>query len=94
MNAKKFYQEHLTNSVPFVVIDGCRDWPAMEKWGDLSYVAEEFGNKSVLVIKLGKQIVPNPMGMPTVASEVALTGMFGKKYTFSEFVNLTKAVDS
>ena len=73
MTPKKFYQEYLTNSLPFVLQYGCQEWPAMERWSNLTYVGEEFGNKSVLVIKLGKTIAfDNILGTPTIKSETPM----------------------
>ena len=82
MTPKKFYQEYLTNSLPFTMVDGCRDWPAFESWQNLSYLGEEFGNRTVLVMKLGQS--PGQQDVRT---------MFGKRYTFSDFVNLTGSLD-
>ena len=43
MTPKRFYQEFLTNNVPAVVSDGCRTWPAVDKWQRKAYLEEEFG---------------------------------------------------
>lgn len=34
-----FYQ-YLRSSNPFIIMDGCSDWPAIEKWDDENYLID------------------------------------------------------
>jgi hypothetical protein len=40
ITTKVFYQQYLTNNLPLLVEDGCKDWPALKKWGDLDYIGD------------------------------------------------------
>ena len=42
LTPKKFYQEYLTNNLPVLVTDGCKAWPATEKWTNKEYLKKEF----------------------------------------------------
>ena len=45
MTPKRFYQDYLTSNLPVMIEDGCSEWPAIEKWKDLNYIGEVFGDK-------------------------------------------------
>ena len=40
ITTKVFYQQYLTNNLPLLVEDWCKDWPALKKWGDLDYIGD------------------------------------------------------
>ena len=54
MTTKKFYQEYLTNNMPVLIEDGAKDWPAIKKWKDLDYVGDNFGERSLLIIRVDR----------------------------------------
>ena len=39
-NDRLFYQDYVSKSLPAVVIDGASDWPAVEKWKNVTYLIE------------------------------------------------------
>ena len=54
MTTKKFYQEYLTNNMPVLIEDGAKDWAAIKKWKDLDYVGDNFGERSLLIIRVDR----------------------------------------
>ena len=59
-------------SLPLIVDDGCANWTALEKWKDLKYIGQEFGNKSLYIMRYDKESGKNegnykpPIGMPSI----------------------------
>lgn len=54
LTPSKFYKDYLTENKPLIVKDGAKNWPAVEKWKDFSYLEEQFGSQSLLIVKLDK----------------------------------------
>jgi hypothetical protein len=82
MTTKKFYQEFLTNNLPFVMTDGAKSWPAIKKWKDLDYLGDNFGERSLLIIRVDRK---NPKSKGSSNDVV-----FGRHNTMFDFANMTK----
>ena len=41
LSQKYFYMNYLTKNKPVKVVDGCEDWPAINKWNNRTYLTEE-----------------------------------------------------
>lgn len=50
LNSTYFFSEYIKKNLPCLVVDGCKEWPALSKWQDKSYLADEFGPQSVLIL--------------------------------------------
>jgi hypothetical protein len=84
MTTKRFYQEFLTNNLPVLVEDGAKEWQAIQKWKDLDYLGDYYGERSLMIVHLDRS---NPIskGRYDVANVV-----IGRHNTFFDFVNMTK----
>lgn len=45
---KMFYQDYLTVNKPLFVVEGATEWPAMRKWGNQKYLADQTKNTQAL----------------------------------------------
>jgi hypothetical protein len=89
---KRFYQEYLTSSLPMVVKDGAAEWAALEKWKDLDYFSEEFGNKTVRVIRAERE---NVWASGVMGSKTDIMSMMSTSTsTMTAFVNRTRTAKS
>mmetsp|Transcript_18891 Transcript_18891/g.18044 ORF Transcript_18891/g.18044 Transcript_18891/m.18044 type:complete len:151 (-) Transcript_18891:585-1037(-) len=48
MDSRKFYSEFLSKSIPFVVEDGCKSWPALALWKDKHYLSLIYGENEIV----------------------------------------------
>jgi hypothetical protein len=54
LTPKRFYQEYLTMNLPVIVEDGAASWKATKTWGDLSYLAENFGEHTLMILRVDR----------------------------------------
>lgn len=45
---KMFYQDYLIVNKPLFVVEGATEWPAMRKWGNQKYLADQTKNTQAL----------------------------------------------
>jgi hypothetical protein len=83
LDSKKFYQNYLSKSKPLLVTDGCKNWKAVEKWGDMDYLKQEFGGQSILINRLDKGKI-DPSAPFTTAN------MISRRNNFADFLNKTE----
>lgn len=46
LSTKKFYRYFLTQNTPLQIVDGCAQWPAIQKW-NADYLTQIFGSYRV-----------------------------------------------
>ncbi|CDW89807.1 UNKNOWN [Stylonychia lemnae] len=83
LSPKKFYKEYLTRNIPLVVENGCKQWPAFKKWGDMSYLEQSFGSQSLYIQRLernDKSRIFQNYGMQ----------IYNRRNTFEYFKNKTE----
>ena len=81
-------------SLPVLVEDGCSNWDAIDKWQNLSYIAEEFGNKTLQIHRLDNLVEGGSIDlsalMETGGQTLTTSGLgvsSGRKNTFFDFIN-------
>lgn len=88
VTSKVFYQEYLTNSLPFIVEDGAAEWPALEKWKDLDYFSTAYGNKSVNIIRVERSDLVTASKKSSLSSFDFMEQ--NRASTVAQFVNRTR----
>lgn len=94
MTPKVFYQEYLTTSIPFIVEDGAADWEALEKWKDLDYISQHFGNKSVSIVRVEREQYTPDSGSATkkkTFNAFEFDSQANRQRTFAQFLNMTRS---
>lgn len=78
-------------SLPLLIEDGCEDWPAIDKWADLDYLGEEFGNRTLSIIRVDKSTGYNDRGTMALLESMKDTSDVNSRHNnFIAFVNKTR----